>query len=68
MARMEELSHCVALSERQALGLLRLLQAGDLIHARLTVPTDDGGIELLTVAEMQDLEARLELALREDER
>ena len=68
MARMEELSHCVALSERQTLGLLRLLQAGDLIHARLTVPTTDGGSELLTIEEMRDLEARLELALREDER
>ena len=68
MARMEELSHCVALSERQALGLLRLLQAGDLIHARLTIPADDGGVELLTVEEMEDLEARLALALREDER
>ena len=68
MARMEELSHCVALTERQALGLLRLLQAGDLIHARLTVPADDGGVELLTVSEMQDLEARIVMALREDER
>ena len=67
MARMEELSHCVALTERQALGLLRLLQAGALIHARLTVPADDG-VEMLTVSEMQDLEARIELALHEDER
>ena len=68
MARMEELSHCVALSERQAKALLHNMQTIRSVHGRLVVEQVDGQALLLTHDEMTDLEARLTLALREDER
>ena len=69
MARMEELSHCVALSERQAKALLSLISLGNKIGARPSMGADEqGDYELLTHDEMRDLQARIELALREDER
>ena len=68
MARMEELSHCVALSERQAKALLHNMQTMRTVHGRLVVEQADGQALLLSHGEMNDLQARLELALREDER
>ena len=67
MARMEELSHCVALTERQAKALLNLVTLGNSVYSRLVVAQGPPS-ELLTADEMQDLQARLEVALREDER
>ena len=68
MARMEELSHCVSLTERQAKALLHNMETLRLVHGRLVVEQTGGQALLLNHAEMQDLQARLELALREDER
>ena len=68
MARMEELSHCISMSERQAKALLHNMQTMRSVHGRLVVEQVDGQALLLTHDEMTDLEARLMLALREDER
>ena len=68
MARMAEQSHCVALTERQAKALLHNLATMRTVHGRFVVEQTDGQALLLSHQEMTDLEARLELALREDER
>lgn len=68
MARMEELSHCISMSERQALALLHNVRTLNSADGRLVVEVDDGQAKLLSKDEMRDLEARLLLALREDER
>ena len=68
MARMEELSNCISMSERQAKALLHNMQTMRSVHGRLVVEQVDGQALLLTHDEMTDLEARLTLALREDER
>ena len=68
MARMEELSNCISMSERQAKALLHNMQTMRSVHGRLVVEQVDGQALLLTHDEMTDLEARLMLALREDER
>jgi len=65
---MEELSHCISMSERQAKALLHNMQTMRSVHGRLVVEQVDGQALLLTHDEMTDLEARLMLALREDER
>ena len=68
MARMEELSNCISLTERQAKALLHNLETLRTVHGRMVVEQNDGQALLLSHHEMQDLQARLELALREDER
>jgi hypothetical protein len=68
MARMEELSNCISLTERQAKALLHNLATMRTVHGRLVVEQVDGQALLLSHQEMTDLEARLMLALREDER
>ena len=68
MARMEELSNCISLTERQAKALLHNMQTMRSVHGRLVVEQIDGQALLLSHDEMNDLEARLEVSLREDER
>jgi hypothetical protein len=68
MARMEELSNCISLTERQAKALLHNLATMRTVYGRLVVEQVDGQALLLGHDEMTDLEARLMLALREDER
>ena len=68
MARMEELSNCISLTERQAKALLHNMQTMRSVHGRLVVEQIDGQALLLSHDEMNDLQSRLELALREDER
>lgn len=68
MARMEEMGHCISMSERQAKALLHNMQTMRTVHGRLVVEQVDGQALLLDHDEMNDLQARLELALGEDER
>ena len=68
MARMEELSNCISLTERQAKALLHNMRTMRTVNGRLVVEQADGQALLLSHDEMNDLQSRLELALREDER